>query len=98
MFNLRFAAKNYCKPNDIFIIVDGDDYLVGRQVFKLYNAKFQANNLWFMYTNFIDAWGKVGYSRSFPFKIIEDNRYRNYPFVTSHLRAFYTKLFLNIRE
>jgi glycosyltransferase involved in cell wall biosynthesis len=25
MHNLRFAAKNYCKPNDIFIIVDGDD-------------------------------------------------------------------------
>ena len=26
------------------------------------------------------------------------NSYRKYPFVTSHLRAFYTQLFLNIKE
>jgi hypothetical protein len=29
---------------------------------------------------------------------MEENDYRKYPFVTSHLRAFYTQLFLNIRE
>jgi hypothetical protein len=29
---------------------------------------------------------------------MENNHYRMYPFVTSHLRAFYTKLFLNIKE
>jgi hypothetical protein len=29
---------------------------------------------------------------------MQKNTYRNYPFVTSHLRAFYTKLFVNIRE
>ncbi len=55
MFNLRLAAKDYCKPNDIFLVIDGDDYLVGRQVFKLYSAKFQRDDLWFMYTNFISA-------------------------------------------
>lgn len=70
MFNLRLAATNYCKPDDIFIVVDGDDYLVGRQVLKLYNAKFQADDLWFMYSNFINSQGKIGYSRPFPFKII----------------------------
>jgi hypothetical protein len=41
MHNVRFAANNYCKPNDIFMIVDGDDELVGRQVLKLFNANFQ---------------------------------------------------------
>jgi len=25
MPNLRMAAKQYCKPEEIFIIVDGDD-------------------------------------------------------------------------
>lgn len=98
MHNLRFAAQNYCKPEDIFMIVDGDDELLGRQVFKLFNAKFQANNLYFMYTNFLSMAGKAGYSRPFPRRIIEQNSYRKYPFVTSHLRAFYTKLFLNIRD
>lgn len=29
---------------------------------------------------------------------MQRNAYRSYPFVTSHLRAFYTKLLLNIKE
>lgn len=41
MFNLRMAAKQYCKPEEIFLIVDGDDELIGRQVFKLLNSVFQ---------------------------------------------------------
>ena len=98
MPNIRFAAKTYCKPNEIFMIVDGDDELIGRQVFKLYSAKFQADDLWFMYSNFLTVSGRTGYSRPFPEHIIAENKYRTYPFVTSHLRAFYTQLFLNIKE
>ena len=29
---------------------------------------------------------------------MQNNKYRSYPFVTSHLRAFYTQLFRNIKE
>jgi hypothetical protein len=79
------------------MIVDGDDELVGRQVFKLFSAVFQKNDLWFMYTNFLNL-GSVGYSRAFPQNVIDENKYRTYPFVTSHLRGFYTQLFLNIKE
>ena len=49
------------------MIVDGDDQLVGRQVFKLYNAVFQKEKVWFVYSNFIDVNNKnLGYSREFP--------------------------------
>lgn len=41
MNNLRLAAKNHCKPEEIFLIVDGDDELLGKQVLKLYNSVFQ---------------------------------------------------------
>jgi glycosyltransferase involved in cell wall biosynthesis len=41
MYNLRAAANVYCSPQDIFIVVDGDDQLLGRQVFKVFNAIFQ---------------------------------------------------------
>lgn len=37
------------------IIVDGDDQLVGKQVFKLFNSVFQKENVWFAYSNFIDS-------------------------------------------
>lgn len=80
------------------MIVDGDDELVGRQVLKLFNAVFQEKKLWFVYSNFLSTVGGIGYSRPFPSQVIERNHYRKYPFVTSHLRAFYTKLFLNIKE
>jgi hypothetical protein len=41
MPNLRTAAKQHCKPEEIFLIVDGDDELLGKQVLKLFNAVFQ---------------------------------------------------------
>ena len=39
--NIRNASKNFCKPEDIIIVVDGDDELLGRQVLKLFNSVFQ---------------------------------------------------------
>jgi N-acetylmuramoyl-L-alanine amidase CwlA len=39
--NLRKAAFQYCKPEEISMIVDGDDELIGRQVLKLFNAVYQ---------------------------------------------------------
>lgn len=80
------------------MIVDGDDELIGRQVLKLYNAVFQRDKVWFMYTNFVTPRGNVGFSRPLPENVIRENTYRNYPFITSHLRAFYTQLFRNIKE
>lgn len=52
----------------------------------------------FVYSNFITSRSRYGYSRPIPPEILKGNRYRQYPFVTSHLRAFYTKLFQNVRE
>lgn len=43
MHNLRTAARQHCKPEEIFMVVDGDDELIGRQVLKLFNAHFQKN-------------------------------------------------------
>lgn len=98
MPNLRNAAKMHCKPEEIFLIVDGDDELLGKQVLKLFNAIFQEKKLWFVYSNFLTTTGGVGFSRPFPAHTLQKNQYRSYPFVTSHLRAFYTKLFINIKE
>jgi hypothetical protein len=64
MYNLRKSALEACKPEEIFIIVDGDDELIGRQVFKLYNAFFQNTGAYFIYSNFlISSSQSVGYSR-----------------------------------
>ena len=78
--------------------MDGDDELIGKQVLKLFNSVFQKEQAWFVYSNFLSIRGNAGYSRPFPASIIKNNAFRKYPFVTSHLRAFYTQLFVNIKE
>lgn len=38
MYNV---GHNYCNPGEVMIIVDGDDALIGRQVFAVLNAVYQ---------------------------------------------------------
>ena len=40
-YNLRYAAFDFCKPEEVFVIVDGDDELIGRYVFKLISSFYQ---------------------------------------------------------
>lgn len=96
MGSLRKAAKEHCKSDDIFMVVDGDDELLGRQVLKVFNAAFQREGAWFVYSNFVGSNGEIGYSRPLPADVKERNGYRGFPFVTSHLRAFFTQLFLGV--
>jgi len=57
MPNLRRAAMEFCKPEEIFLIVDGDDELIGRQVLHFFNAMFQKHDAWFVYSNFLGSGG-----------------------------------------
>jgi hypothetical protein len=64
--NILDAAHNYCQPEDIFIVIDGDDYLLGKHVFKLFNAAYSNSDIWVVYSNFLDISGRIGYSRRYP--------------------------------
>lgn len=63
MPNIFSAAHEHCKPWELFIIVDGDDELVGKQVLKNFNAAFQRQDMWIIYSNFVSFRGTMGYSR-----------------------------------
>lgn len=51
-------------------IIDGDDYLIGAQVFKVVNSRYQSKNLLSLYTNNIrdhlPYYLKISYSRDYP--------------------------------
>ncbi len=49
--NIDYAARRLCQSGEIMAIIDGDDYLIGTQVFKLINARYQQQNLLALYTN-----------------------------------------------
>jgi hypothetical protein len=68
--NIYHAINAYCDKEEIVFIVDGDDELIGRQVFKLFNAIYQKGNLSSVYTNYItntysDYNSFIGMSRSY---------------------------------
>jgi len=41
MPNLFYGIHKYCDYNQILYILDGDDELVGTQVFQLFNSLYQ---------------------------------------------------------
>lgn len=53
-YNILHAGFEYCGEGDIQVIVDGDDMLIGKQVFQIINAEFQKKDLWVMYTFYIN--------------------------------------------
>lgn len=65
MPNIQMAATTFCKPYEIFVIIDGDDELIGKQVLKFYNSQFQSKNYWLMYSNLIESTGILGNSKSY---------------------------------
>ena len=40
-YNLQNAAHNYCKSDEIFLILDGDDELAFPSVFRLISSRYQ---------------------------------------------------------
>ncbi len=50
-------------------IIDGDDYLIGTQAFKVVNSRYQSQNLLFLYSNnvrdHLPIYLKISYSRDY---------------------------------
>jgi hypothetical protein len=55
--NRDSVTRNHCKPGDIVIDIDGDDAIIGRQVFNLFNRFYKNPDAWFVYANFISVQG-----------------------------------------
>ncbi len=70
MGNLREASMNHCRPEEVFLVVDGDDELLGKQVFKLFNVFYNKGN-YVAYANFLkkSSASGVGYSRAYAVNI-----------------------------
>ena len=51
--NMNFWIKKYCKSDDIVVIIDADDKIIGRQGFKIINSLYRSPNIWYAYSKFI---------------------------------------------
>ena len=46
-------AHNHCKEGEILVMLDGDDSLIGRDVFAVLNAVYQKQKVGLTYGQFI---------------------------------------------
>ena len=67
MHGQRMAAKSHCKPDQIMLILDGDDAFAGSYAMNMFNANFQKTGAWYIYTNnILVKKGEIGVSRRMP--------------------------------
>jgi glycosyltransferase involved in cell wall biosynthesis len=103
------AIHTYCQPNDIVIILDGDDRFVanhevpavegGHGVLAFVNNMYQDESVWITYGQYREWHSRtLGFCRSCPADIVAHNAFRHDPYGPSHLRTFRAGLFMNIKK
>jgi len=93
-------AIDYSKPSpdDIIVNIDGDDWLSTNDVFDKIINVYNKNNCWMTYGSYI-IWPeniKGHFAQKVPDHIIENQSYRDSPWMTSHLRTYKYKLWEKI--
>jgi|688.fasta_scaffold786780_1 hypothetical protein len=54
-YNIFNAAYNYCGADDIQVLLDGDDEIIGRYALQVINSHYHLNpNAWVVYSNYKD--------------------------------------------
>jgi len=90
-----------CKeePESVLMAIDGDDFLFSGLSLDIVNQAYKGYNPLLTYGNHIHhPTGGQSNCQIIPKEIHENNKYREYKFVTSHLRTFKSKLWYNIKD
>ena len=91
------AVHQHTQPDDICIILDGDDTLAHPQVLSRVQAEYNNPNVWLTYGSYRTSSGDIGCSQPIPARVIHSNSHRRAPWRSSHLRTFRSWLFKNIK-
>lgn len=95
----HYLSAHLCKPSEIIVHLDGDDWLADSNVLTYLNSVYSDPNVWLTYGKY-----KVycrrnipSCSKELPQWVINKNAFREFPLITSHLRTFYASLFHRIK-
>lgn len=93
-----YHAVHRCSPEEIVLTVDGDDWLSDDCVLQRVNEAYSQRNIWMTYGQFKEhPSNNIGSCKQIPRGIAERNAYREYDWLSSHLRTFYAGLFQRIK-
>lgn len=94
--NLHNAIMNHCEPDDIVVLVDGDDWLPNKNVLSYINESYNKHECWIMYGQASWTDGRRGFASAYSDS--EFDNIRKSPFRVSHLRTFRAGLYQKIKE
>jgi len=91
------------EDEDIIILLDGDDFLYNSYVLNKLNDLYNKKEVLMTYGKFIywtkeNGFESIGSIKSFPNEIIKNKKYRQYPFISQHLRTMKKKLIKDINK
>lgn len=101
--NIHRAITQHCGKDDIVVLVDGDDELLGRYSLKVFNDLYQKHNAEVVYSNHIQFYTHIkqtyrGWSMDYSPEEKKNNLYRDVVQRIAHLRSFKARLYLAVKE
>ncbi|MDB6080784.1 MAG: hypothetical protein JWO53_56 [Chlamydiia bacterium] len=97
-----YSTIQKADPNTVVIIIDGDDKLANKNVFRTIAKIYQKHpEVWLTYGNYLpmpNERKRKSICQEFPKEIMEQTTFRRYKYVTGHLRTFYAGLFQLIKK
>lgn len=93
-----YNAIQTCNPDDIIVLVDGDDWLPNPHILSQINRIYSSKDVWYTHGKLIEyPHGHSNWCIPINPDAIKHNTYRKYR-CPSHLRTFYCWLFNAIRK
>lgn len=89
-----------CPDNAIIVTLDGDDWFPHSQVLQRINGEYADPATWMTYGSYL-SWPdnkRDSWIHKIPDTVIANKTYRQYQWVTTHLRTFYARLFKMIHK
>lgn len=84
--NVYEAVMRHCSPDDIVVIVDGDDYLLRDDALSLIRDHYARFDCWLLYGQYRDSEGRIGVSM--PYSSPEEFANLRHYWRSSHVRTF----------
>jgi glycosyltransferase involved in cell wall biosynthesis len=93
-----YTMIHMCEDDEIVATLDGDDWFPHDNVLSCLNEIYSSNEIWLTYGQFELYPSKIrGWASPMPDYIIENNAFRDFQHLPTHLRTFYAWLFKEIK-
>ena len=89
-----------CNPNEIVVVLDGDDWFANDNVLAKLNAYYANRKTWMTYGHYLyyPSYERGVECQPMSYSTLKKGTARSKPWVSSHLRTFYAGLFHKIKR